>query len=209
MPKVEFRSQTVLIQVPVVVTDKSGQHVHDLNKEDFTLLENGKPVSVANFEELTANTAPLTAPAAVKGQYQNLVLAGPQPRNIVVIALDTVNTPFLDQAWVNVSSEVEKKKATFLAHMPAGSLSFDPTGRDQLNFDFEARAYDKNGKEAGQASLSFTKPVPQDQLASVRSNGLNFRNALQLAPGKYTVRFVVRDNVTGKVGSVAAPLTVN
>jgi hypothetical protein len=61
----------------------------------------------------------------------------------------------------------------------------------------------------GQASLSFTRPVPQDQLASVRANGVDFRNALQLTPGKYTVRFVVRDNVTGKVGSVTAPLTVN
>lgn len=38
---------------------------------------------------------------------------------------------------------------------------------------------------------------------------MGFRNALELAPGKYTVRFVVCDNVTGKVGSVIAPLTVN
>src|SRR5271169_5403107 len=35
--KVEFRSQTVLIQVPVVVIDKSGNHLHGLNKEDFTI----------------------------------------------------------------------------------------------------------------------------------------------------------------------------
>jgi hypothetical protein len=111
--------------------------------------------------------------------------------------------------WLSVADAGDKKKALFLAHMPAGSLSFDPAGRDQLNFDFAALAYDKNGKEAGEASLSFTRPVPQDQLASVRANGIDFRNALQLTPGKYTVRFVVRDNVTGKVGSVTAPLTVN
>jgi VWFA-related protein len=540
-PRVEFRSQTVLIQVPVVITDKSGNHLHGLSKEDFTLLENGKPVNLANFEELTANSAPLAPPAATAGHFQNLTLAGPQPRNIVVVALDTVNTPFLDQAygrkelikflannvqpgqvlalmlitsqglkvvqgltgdpqrliaalkrasgeisqletvgtdaqadaatgdmpvttfspysdplsaidsfveygdaveaefrqanaiettmnaflgisfslsgvhgrksliwatggfpfnmnspetvpggylsqlyertmlalneaevsvypvdirglvnnspfaegnnrrvvtglnasrqitnrvWLNQSkfdtlndfadmtggrafyntndlagsfrraaddassyymlgyyldthnnkpgwrklevkldkkknvevrartgffvtnatmnpllsrnsdmtnalhSPIEgtgvpvtvqwlgitanaaggdkaadnagnKRKASFLAHMPAGSLSFDPAGRDQLNFDFAALAYDKNGKEAGQAALTFTRPVPADQLASVRANGLDFRNALQLAPGQYTVRFVVRDNVTGKVGSVTAPLTVN
>lgn len=539
-PKVEFRSQTVLIQVPVVVTDKSGSHVHGLSKEDFTLLENGKPVSLTNFEELTANSAPLATPAPSAGHFQNLALPGPQPRNIVVVALDTVNTPFLDQAygrkelikflanniqpgqalalmlitsqglkvvqsltgdpqhliaalkkasgeispletvstdaqadaatgdmpvttfspyadpfsaidsfveygdaveaqfrqanaiettmngflgiafslsgvhgrksliwatggfpfsmnspetvpggylsqlyertmlalneaevsvypvdirglvnnsafaeganrkvvtglnasrqltnrgWLNQSKfdtlndfadmtggrafyntndlagsfrraaddassyymlayyldthndkpgwrklqvkldqkknveirarsgffvtnatmnpllsrnsdmtnalhspiegtgvpvtvqwlgitanaasgdkaadNADKKKATFLAHMPAGSLSFDPAGRDQLNFEFAALAYDKSGKEAGHAELTFTRPVPADQLASVRANGLDFRNALQLAPGQYTVRFVVRDNVTGKVGSVTAPLKVN
>jgi len=63
-PKVEFRTQTVLIQVPVVVTDKLGAHVHGLNKEDFLLLENGNPVSLANFEELTASSAPIAAPAS-------------------------------------------------------------------------------------------------------------------------------------------------
>ena len=111
--------------------------------------------------------------------------------------------------WVTLASAGDKKKAVFFAHMPAGSLSFDPAGRDQLNFDFDALAYDKNGKEAGQAMLSFTKPVPAEQLASVRAKGIGFQNALELSPGQYTVRFVVRDNVTGRVGSVTAPLKVD
>jgi len=528
-PKVEFRSQSVLVQVPVVVTDKSGNHVHGLKKEDFNLFENGKPVSVSVFEELTASSDALKLPTAAPGQFRNLTLDGPQPRNIVVVALDTVNTPFMDQAygrhelvkflarnlnsgqvlalmlitshglrvvqgltgdpdrltqalkkasgeitrvetistdaqadaatgdmpvttfnpsadpfaaldsfieygdaveaqfmqanaiettmdaflgisyalsgvpgrksliwatggfpfnmdspasvpggylsvlyertmlalndaeisvypvdvrglmnnsmfaegnrtgsvsglnasrmltnrqwlqqakfdtlndfadmtggkafyntndvagsfkrasddgssyyvlsyyldtkntkpgwrklqvkldrkdveirartgffvtnatmnpmlsrdldmanalhspvegtgvavtveWVTVASDGDKRKAVFMAHMPAGSLSFDPAGRDQLNFDFAAMAFDKNGKEAGQAIQRFTRPVPGEQLASVKANGIGFRNALELGPGKYTVRFVVRDNVTGKVGSVTAPLTVD
>ena len=33
--KVEFRSQSVLVQVPVVVTDKSGSHLHGLKKGGF------------------------------------------------------------------------------------------------------------------------------------------------------------------------------
>lgn len=529
-PRVEFRTQTVLIQVPVVVTDKSGKHIHGLSKESFNVFENGKPVNVAAFEELTASTAPINTPAATPGQFRNLALAGPQPHNVIVIALDTVNTPFLDQAygrkelikflarnidsgevlslmlitshglkvvqgltgdpvhlaaalkkasgeisqmetvgiepqadaatgdmprttfspyadplaaidsfveygdaieaefrqqnaiettmngflgiawslsgvpgrksliwatggfpfsmtsadsvpggylstlyertmlalneseisvypvdvrglmnnslfadasrsnsvsgatalrqmtnrgwlqqskfdtlndfadmtggkafyntndlagsfkraaddgasyymlgyyldthntkpgwrklqvklaqkekdveirsrtgffvtnatmnpgltrdidmsnalrspiegtgvpmtveWITVASDGDRKKAEFLAHMPAGSLSFDPAGRDQLNFEFAAMAYDKNGKEAGKALQRFTRPVPPDQLATVRANGVGFRNAIELGPGTYTVRFVVRDNVTGKVGSVTAPLTV-
>jgi len=527
-PKVEFRTQSVLIQVPVVVTDKSGNHLHGLKKEDFSVLENGKPVDISAFEELTADSGPIAAPSAQPGQFRNLAIDGSQPRNIVVVALDTVNTPFLDQAygrkelvkflarnldsgqvlalmlitshglkvvqgltgdparltaalkkasgeistmetvsteaqadaltgdmplttfspsadpiaamesfveygdaieaqfrqanaiettmnallgiswslsgipgrksliwatggfpfamespssvpggylsvlyertmlalneaeisvypvdirglmnnsmfsegnrsgsvsgsianrqttnrmwlqqskfdtlndfadmtggkafyntndiagsfkraaddgssyymlsyyldthnnkpgwrklhvkvdkkdvevrsrdgffvtnstmnpmlsrdidmsnalhspiegtgvpmtveWVTVATDGDKKKAVFMAHMPAGSLSFDPAGRDQLNFDFAAMAYDKSGKEAGQAAQRFTRPVPEAQLASVRANGVGFQNALILTPGTYTVRFVVRDNVTGKVGSVTAPITV-
>jgi len=33
--KVEFRTETVLVQVPVVVTDKSGNHIHNLAKDNF------------------------------------------------------------------------------------------------------------------------------------------------------------------------------
>ncbi len=528
--KVEFRSQSVLVQVPVVVTDKSGNHLHGLKQEDFRVYENGKPVSVSVFEELTADSTRLMPPASTPGKFMNLTFDGAQPRNVVVVALDTVNTPFLDQAygrrelikflaknidsgqvmalmlitshglqavngltgdpetliqalkkasgeinqmetistdaqadaisgnlqpnisspfadplsaidsfiehgdaveaqfmqqnaiettmnsflgiayslsgvpgrksliwatggfpfnidspatvpggylsllyertmlalneaqisvypvdirglvntssiadgtrstsanarlhstqiqlnrqwlqqskfdtlndfadmtggkafyntndlagcfqraandassyyllgyyldthntkpgwrklqvkmdrkdvelrarsgffvtnatvnpmlsrnldisnalhspiegtgvpvtvqWLNIAANGDKKKAVFMAHMPAGSLSFDPAARDQLNFDFAALAYDAKGKEAGQAVMSFTKPVPADQLASVKANGVGFRNALELNPGKYTVRFVVRDNVTGKIGSVTAPLTVH
>src|ERR1700761_1759202 len=32
----QFRSQTTIVQVPVVVTDKTGNHIHGLTKADFT-----------------------------------------------------------------------------------------------------------------------------------------------------------------------------
>lgn len=112
--------------------------------------------------------------------------------------------------WSSVSAEGEKKKAVFLAQMAPNGLAFAPDGQNKLDFDLAAVAFaDKDGKEAAHAMVNFSKPVPETQVASVRANGVAFHNALELAPGKYTVRFVVRDNVTGKVGSVTAPLTVN
>ena len=112
--------------------------------------------------------------------------------------------------WVGVSEEGEKKKAVFLARMPPNGLTIDPATQNNLNFDFAAVAWsDKDGKEASRAALNFAKALPEEQLAAIRTTGVHFTNALQLAPGKYTVRFVVRDNLTGKVGSVTAPLTVN
>jgi VWFA-related protein len=95
---VEFKSQTVLVQVPTVVTDKAGKHIHDLKKEDFKLEENGKERRITVFEEVTTTNARLTQLSAPQGTFSNLALNGDTPRNIVVIALDTVNTPFLDQA---------------------------------------------------------------------------------------------------------------
>lgn len=96
--KVEFRSETILVQVPVVVTDKAGHHVHNLTKDDFRVFEDGKEQRVASFEEVTTTHTPV-AVAARPGVYTNLVIDRDKPRAITIIALDTVNTPFLDQSF--------------------------------------------------------------------------------------------------------------
>lgn len=48
--RVQFRSQTILIQVPVVVTEKSGAHVHSLIKDQSQIFENGKEQKIATLE---------------------------------------------------------------------------------------------------------------------------------------------------------------
>lgn len=94
--KIDFRSATVLMQVPVTVADKSGRHIEHLTKERFQLFENGREQSIATFEEITAdNSQPPIA--ATPGIFRNLNIQG-RPRSVVVIAIDAVNTPFLDQA---------------------------------------------------------------------------------------------------------------
>lgn len=96
--KIEFRTQSILVQVPVVITDKAGNHVHGLTKADFHVFENGKEQPVSVFEELTATSGKIAAPASAPGEFRNLTISEDKPRTVTVIALDTVNTPFLDQA---------------------------------------------------------------------------------------------------------------
>ncbi len=96
--KIEFHTQTVLVQVPIVVTDKSGNHVRGLTKEDFEIQENGKDQKISNFEEIVSTNGKFPVVAAQPGEFTNLTLSEQQPRTVTVIALDTINTPFLDQA---------------------------------------------------------------------------------------------------------------
>lgn len=98
-PKVEFSSTTILVQVPTVVTDKSGAHVHNLRKEDFQIFENGKEQRVSTFEEITAVSSPLPPPATEPGEYSNLTVDPRQARTLCVIVIDSINTPYLDQAY--------------------------------------------------------------------------------------------------------------
>ncbi len=118
----------------------------------------------------------------------------------------------LDVKWLGVSGEGATKKAGFQVHLPFTGLTFDPTGQNRLNFDFAVAAYptnSKDGKPASSLGKSFAPSLTEAQVAEVRAKGVGFNYALDLAPGQYAVRFVVRDNISGKVGSVTAPLTVN
>jgi fibronectin type 3 domain-containing protein len=45
-------------------------------------------------------------------------------------------------------------------------------------------------------------------LSAIKQQGVVYRDGFDLAPGEYTVRFVVRDDLSGRTGSVAAPLKV-
>jgi VWFA-related protein len=97
--KIEFRTQTVLVQVPIVVTDKAGNHLHGLNKESFHVFENNKEQTLSNFEEIISTNTKLPVVAAKPGEFSNLTLSAQEPRTVTVVVLDTVNTPFLDQTY--------------------------------------------------------------------------------------------------------------
>jgi VWFA-related protein len=98
--RVDFKSESVLIQVPVVIADKSGNHILNLKQDDFQIFENGKEQKITAFEEVVANKLPLSAVKSRPGEFSNLATAQSEPpRSIVVVALDTVNTPVLDQTY--------------------------------------------------------------------------------------------------------------
>jgi VWFA-related protein len=97
--KLEFHTETILIQVPVVVTDKNGNHLHGLTKDDFHVAENGKEQKVSTFEEIVTTSTKLPPVAPAQGEFQNLTIPPDQPHSVTVIALDSVNTPFMDQSY--------------------------------------------------------------------------------------------------------------
>jgi VWFA-related protein len=92
-----FRTRSALVQVPAVVTDKSSHHLHGLTKEDFKVLEDGKEQRIASLEEISATNTQLTQSPDPPGTLSNFFLDGQQKLAVTVIALDTINTPFLDQ----------------------------------------------------------------------------------------------------------------
>ncbi len=94
----KFSTSVQMVLVPAVVTDKAGHHLTGLTKDDFVLLEDGREQKIASFEEIHAGAAPVFRPAASANEYSNVSVGDESPRHFTIIALDTVNTPFLDQS---------------------------------------------------------------------------------------------------------------
>jgi VWFA-related protein len=94
---VKFTSRAELVLVPVVVKDKSGRPVTGLSADDFTVLENGQPQKISSFEEVKPSAARVQRPSLAPGEYSNIVASAGSPRRLTIIALDLVNTPFVDQ----------------------------------------------------------------------------------------------------------------
>lgn len=101
---ITFTSTTQYVLVPVVVTDKDGKPIAGLTKNDFQLLENGKPQPISSIEEITkAVAAPVkrATPGRSSGspiEFSNTTESDRTPRRLVIIALDLVNSPFQDQS---------------------------------------------------------------------------------------------------------------
>lgn len=97
-----FKSKVQVVLVDVVVTDKNNQPIKGLPSDSFEVFEEGKPQTMASFEEHRGDsTAPLVAQRSPLPPhiYSNAPIVDP-PDSINVLLLDGLNTEFGDQAAV-------------------------------------------------------------------------------------------------------------
>ena len=99
-PAPVFRSGAHLVQVNVVVHDKHGAPIADLTKDDFTLLENGKPQAISFFS-VDSSKAITAAPKPERLPFNTftnaLALHENVPTNVTVILIDLLNSSVGDQ----------------------------------------------------------------------------------------------------------------
>ncbi len=102
-----------------------------------------------------------------------------------------------------------KKRVEFELKLPPGFARLDETNGNRLDVDFVAVAKGPTGEVVSQASRELQVRIPTAQLPQYFKVGTVYRYVLELPPGEYTVRFIVRDNLTGQMGSVTTPLKVS
>ncbi|MGH9500095.1 MAG: VWA domain-containing protein [Terriglobales bacterium] len=96
-PQVTFSARTVLITVPVVVTDKKGQHLRGLKQADFSVEENGKKREIASFQEILISGRPAKPATPSAFPLSNFAARTEGESLTTIINLDLLNTPYLSQ----------------------------------------------------------------------------------------------------------------
>ena len=83
-----------VVNVDVVVTDRDGQPVHGLTRDDFRLLEDGNGVEVVNFLEVAdKRPVPWTVPTGSAGKTGEAVEAAIEPVTVVLYVDNTTLIP--------------------------------------------------------------------------------------------------------------------
>ena len=96
-----FKAKARLVLVDVVVTNNKGEPVTGLKREDFEVLEDGKPQSVSTFEEHKGEPpTQIKLPSMPPNVYTNFPLVQTAD-SVNVILLDALNTPTSDQVYVH------------------------------------------------------------------------------------------------------------
>ncbi len=98
VPSITIRTDTRLVVIDVVATDKKGQPLIGLKPEDFTLEENGKKQKISVFVPpgISNHTAAAPSPAGVLSNHPENVLPAGVP---TVLLLDATNSSFSNQAY--------------------------------------------------------------------------------------------------------------
>lgn len=93
--------------------------------------------------------------------------------------------------------------------MPGSALSFEAKGSKRATaLDFIAQVRDAKGRAADSVRDSIPLKISEATAGELARKQIQYDTGLTLPPGKYTLRFVARENGEGKVGTFETPFTV-
>jgi VWFA-related protein len=103
-----------------------------------------------------------------------------------------------------------KKRVNYELELSADPSLVSATDGNHMMLEFVVLAKTPEGKTIGPPTgKRIDTHLSPEKVAAIGNHGLHYTGALDLVPGEYLVRFVVRDDLNGRIGSVGAPLSVD
>ena len=123
VPRAGETLEVSIVNVDVFVTDKNGDRVRGLTKDDFEIREAGKPQPISNFAEYSS---------AAEGGATQVEAPPPQPRTIVVFLERMRLLPFQARPFVDAMKET--LRALVRDGDSVSYVLWSPTNTNQIPF---------------------------------------------------------------------------
>jgi VWFA-related protein len=190
-----FKSQANLVLVPVEVRNHN-QHVAGLDKDKFTLSQDGKPQKITVFDEIRTTTERLQRVPVGPQEFTNQYQGSPATARYTVIAIDRINTTTMDmqrlrQGLMKFLSQVADSGEP-IRLIAINSSSIEMLQDFTTNPKVLAMALDRNKTSAGKAMESSTSL--NEGLALVESVLVNNAATDEQAAGALATRLQQLDN---------------
>ena len=109
--------------------------------------------------------------------------------------------------WTTTEKKGDRAANAFVLHVLPEANLVDSAQR-KVSLEFMGIALRRDGTVAAQFAQRVAKELPPESLAMIQQEGISYKNKIELPPGEYLVRFVVRDNNTGRTGAANSLLKV-
>ena len=125
----------------------------------------------------------------------------------------TIDRPFVDVPLILEVDYFRNDDKTTLVpismELHGEGLKFEEKGANREGkFEFVAQATDAKGKVASVARDSVQLRLSVERAERIKAGGIFYSTGFQLRPGDYKLKFLVRDNTTGKLGTFEQPIQV-
>jgi len=100
----------------------------------------------------------------------------------------------------------EKRPAEFMLGIMGDSLTIDRQKGNAIDLEIATMAFDSAGKGLPPNVQSVATRLGLEHVEKTRRTGLGIPEKLALSAGKYEVKFAVRDNFSGLLGTISVPI---
>jgi VWFA-related protein len=101
-----------------------------------------------------------------------------------------------------------KKPAEFMLGVMGNSITFDPGNGNAIDLQVTTLAFDSNRKSVATISQAVATKFDAEKLQKIVRTGVGIPEKVDLPPGQYDIKFAVRDNLSGLLGTITVPLDV-
>ncbi len=126
----------------------------------------------------------------------------------LISPIDFSGIPFTVQVKRTASADTQLQPLSFELQIPPTSLMDDPSGHHYMSLELVAAAATPTGELVDKFSKTVEGTLKSQTAESILQHGVSYSDTLHVPRGDLTLRFIVRDNLNGRIGSIVVPYVV-